>query len=80
MINLDGEYGGDAPMIFKNLHQHIEMFANLDAIPDEAVIGYEDEENFGEVSKEFIQEVEQLYQKDIDGDGKISGEEKINSK
>lgn len=80
MINLDGEYGGDAPMTFKNLHQHIEMFANLDAIPDEAVIGYEDEENFGEVSKEFIQEVEQLYQKDIDGDGKISGEEKINSK
>lgn len=25
MINLDGEYGGDAPMTFKNMHQHIEI-------------------------------------------------------
>ena len=33
MINLDGEYGGDAPMIFTNLHNHIEFFANLDQIP-----------------------------------------------
>ncbi|ANK60115.1 diacylglycerol kinase [Loigolactobacillus backii] len=39
MINLDGEYGGDAPMTFINLHQHIEMFANVDALPDKAVTG-----------------------------------------
>ncbi len=25
MINLDGEYGGDAPMRFENLHNHIEF-------------------------------------------------------
>lgn len=39
MINLDGEYGGDAPMEFLNLHQHIEMFANADAIPSNAIMG-----------------------------------------
>lgn len=37
MINLDGEYGGDAPMTFVNLKQHIETFANLDDIPNTAV-------------------------------------------
>ncbi len=37
MINLDGEYGGDAPMTFVNLKQHIETYANLDDIPDAAV-------------------------------------------
>lgn len=36
-INLDGEYGGDAPMTFVNLRQHIEMFANVDEIPDKAL-------------------------------------------
>ena len=37
MINLDGEYGGDAPMVFKNLHNHIEFYADVDAIPDDAI-------------------------------------------
>ncbi|MCD2255149.1 diacylglycerol kinase [Agrilactobacillus fermenti] len=37
MINLDGEYGGDAPMKFVNLKQHIEMFANVDDIPNKAI-------------------------------------------
>ncbi|GLB46647.1 diacylglycerol kinase [Philodulcilactobacillus myokoensis] len=32
-INLDGEYGGNAPMEFKNLKQHIEIYANLDKMP-----------------------------------------------
>ncbi|MDR3190208.1 MAG: diacylglycerol kinase [Lactobacillaceae bacterium] len=32
MINLDGEYGGDAPMLFDNFQQHIEMVANIDAM------------------------------------------------
>ena len=30
MINVDGEYGGDAPMTFKNHRQHLEIFANTD--------------------------------------------------
>lgn len=55
MINLDGEYGGDAPMTFENLHNHIEFYGDLDAIPNEAVIG-----DYDEVSKDFLEEVERL--------------------
>lgn len=76
MINLDGEYGGDAPMTFTNLHQHIEMYANLDDIPDEAVVGSEEDDGYDFVSKEFIQEVEHLSQEDLDGDGKIADDQK----
>lgn len=74
MINLDGEYGGDAPMTFSNLHQHIEMFANTDDIPDDALIGDEEEEELQVVGQEFVKEVEKLTDEDIDGDGHI-GEE-----
>ncbi|WP_035421306.1 diacylglycerol kinase [Fructilactobacillus florum] len=35
-INLDGEYGGDAPMDFQNLKEHIEIFSNLKAVADPA--------------------------------------------
>lgn len=36
-INLDGEYGGEAPMRLINLKQHIEIFANVDEIPKSAL-------------------------------------------
>ncbi|WEV61174.1 diacylglycerol kinase [Streptococcaceae bacterium ESL0729] len=39
MINLDGEYGGDAPVVFTNLKNHIEMYANLDEISDDNYLG-----------------------------------------
>lgn len=68
MINLDGEYGGDAPMVFENLHNHIEFYADVDAIPDEAVIGPDEYE---EISRDFIKEAEKLNDEDIDGDGII---------
>lgn len=73
MINLDGEYGGDAPMTFTNLHQHIEMFGDLDAIPDDAVIG---EEEIEAAEEAFIKEMEHLTNEDIDGDGVISKSDK----
>ncbi|MFV0561262.1 MAG: diacylglycerol kinase [Enterococcus sp.] len=78
MINLDGEYGGDAPMYFRNLHQHIEFFADIDQISETAITGVdelEDEEDIEkeEASKEFIKEVEKLTDEDIDGDGKVAG-------
>ncbi|KAF9404341.1 hypothetical protein HW555_014379 [Spodoptera exigua] len=83
MINLDGEYGGDAPMEFVNLHQHIEMFANADAIPSNAIMGSiledydgESDDEYSETSKEFVREVERLTEEDIDGDGKIADHEK----
>lgn len=36
LINLDGEYGGAAPVELRNLKRHIEFFCNTDAISDEA--------------------------------------------
>lgn len=37
MINLDGEYGGDAPMHFEALKQHLDVVADVNAIPDKAL-------------------------------------------
>lgn len=37
MINLDGEYGGDAPMKFKDLKQHMTVVADVDRIPEDAI-------------------------------------------
>ncbi|MCL0329698.1 diacylglycerol kinase [Apilactobacillus xinyiensis] len=54
-INLDGEYGGDAPMEFVNLKQHIEMYANLDSMPKKA-ISYDSVK----AEKQFIDEVDNL--------------------
>ena len=62
MINLDGEYGGDAPMTFENLHNHIEFYGDLDAIPNQAVIG----DAYEEVSKEFLEEVERLQESEFE--------------
>ena len=31
-LNLDGEYGGDAPAIFQNLKRHIEIFVPIDEV------------------------------------------------
>ena len=38
MINLDGEYGGDAPVVFKDHKAHIAMVANVDEMPDNSLI------------------------------------------
>lgn len=35
LINLDGEYGGDAPTVFKNLKRHIELFVPIDDIREQ---------------------------------------------
>lgn len=37
MLNLDGEYGGDAPVELINLANHIEIFADTDKVSDEAI-------------------------------------------
>lgn len=78
MINLDGEYGGDAPMEFTNLHQHIEMYANTDDIPSNAIMGsmLDDFDEYSETSKEFVKEVERLTEEDIDEDGYIADKKK----
>ncbi|MBJ7646533.1 diacylglycerol kinase [Weissella confusa] len=38
MINLDGEYGGDAPVVFKDHKAHIAIVANVDEMPDDSLI------------------------------------------
>ena len=58
MINLDGEYGGDAPMTFIDHKQHIEMFADLDAIPDEQLTG--EDRAIEEDARKFVEEVDKL--------------------
>lgn len=55
MINLDGEYGGDAPMEFINLKQHIEVVANVDDIPDSALSSLRDKK-IREYEEKFIEE------------------------
>lgn len=57
MINLDGEYGGDAPMSFHDLKQHIEVVANLDEIPEDAITESAD---FQRVEKDFIEGVDKI--------------------
>lgn len=61
-VNLDGEYGGDAPMRFENLNQHIEFVANRSAIPEKATIN--------KLKEEFVEQVEALEHSD-DADSKV---------
>lgn len=35
LINLDGEYGGDAPTEFRNLKRHVELFVPIDEIREQ---------------------------------------------
>lgn len=56
MMNLDGEYGGDAPMEFYNHQQHIEFFANVDDLADDALM----EDEYDETTRAFVNEVEEL--------------------
>ncbi|GFH43168.1 diacylglycerol kinase [Lactococcus hodotermopsidis] len=64
MINLDGEYGGDAPITLTNHKCHIEMFANLDEINDDNYIGDEDELALEAVANKFVKEAERTNEFD----------------
>ncbi|MQW22053.1 MULTISPECIES: diacylglycerol kinase family lipid kinase [unclassified Lactococcus] len=61
LINLDGEFGGEAPVEFDNLKNHIEMFVNLDEINDLNYIG-DDEETlaFEAVAQKFAEEADRM--------------------
>ena len=37
MLNLDGEYGGDTPVAIHVFHNHLEFFAHIDEISDDAL-------------------------------------------
>ncbi|CAK8053679.1 diacylglycerol kinase family lipid kinase [Eupransor demetentiae] len=53
-VNLDGEYGGDAPMTFDNLKQHIRFVANRSAMTPGST---------DEAKREFVKQVEELEAK-----------------
>src|SRR5699024_10860051 len=57
MVNLDGEYGGDAPMEFVNLHQHINIYANVDSMTAKAIDTTISEQD---ASKKIIEEEKNL--------------------
>ena len=65
MINLDGEYGGDAPMKFVNLKQHLDVIANLSEIPDKAIVSDEDKK---------VQEAEENFMREVDEMGEDNGD------
>lgn len=60
MINLDGEYGGDAPIELRNLKNHIEFFCNTDEISDEAYSQDSHDREIQEHLKRFAEEAEEL--------------------
>ncbi|MBS9335806.1 diacylglycerol kinase family lipid kinase [Fructobacillus papyrifericola] len=51
-VNLDGEYGGDAPMTFENLKQHIEFVANIEAMKTD--------DTTAKIQEQFVEQVEKL--------------------
>lgn len=57
MINIDGEYGGDAPAEFVNLQQHIQMVANTDSMAANIDMRDVDAE---EREEAFIRQVKEL--------------------
>lgn len=57
MINLDGEYGGDAPVVLENLKNHITFFANVDDISDHALVS-EDDHTIESIAQRFADEVD----------------------
>ncbi|HEY4400361.1 MAG TPA: diacylglycerol kinase [Lactobacillaceae bacterium] len=55
-VNIDGEYGGVAPMTFVNLQQHIEFVANTTGLSADALTHVDIERR--QVEQKFIEEVE----------------------
>ena len=60
MINLDGEYGGDAPIKLRNLKNHITFFANTDEISDDALVWNQEDRELEEMAQKFSKEVDGL--------------------
>lgn len=64
MINLDGEYGGDAPIQLQNLKNHITFYANTDDIADDAMTMSPAEIERAEMARRFGHEVDD-FEKDL---------------
>ncbi|MDY3042075.1 diacylglycerol kinase [Streptococcus pluranimalium] len=64
MINLDGEYGGDAPIKLKNLKNHITFFANTDEISDDAMMLNTEDLAMEAIAQKFTHEVEDFEEQE----------------
>lgn len=60
LLNLDGEFGGDAPVELYNLQNHIEFFADTDLVSDEAITLDTEQVNRENMTKRFIEESSQI--------------------
>ncbi|NQN86902.1 diacylglycerol kinase family lipid kinase [Streptococcus suis] len=56
LLNLDGEFGGDAPVELYNLQNHIEFFADTDLVSDEAITLDTEQVDRENMAKRFIEE------------------------
>ncbi|TCD46560.1 YegS/Rv2252/BmrU family lipid kinase [Streptococcus sp. X16XC17] len=54
LLNLDGEYGGDAPVELTNLANHIEIFADTDKVSNEAITV---DTKLSEMTQNFMDEI-----------------------
>ena len=64
MINLDGEYGGDAPITLENLKNHIEFYADTDEISDDAMVMDTEELALEAIANKFSHQVDELADED----------------
>ena len=64
LLNLDGEYGGDAPVQFDNLKGHLDMYVNLDEINDDHYIGDEETLALEAVAQKFAEEANKIKDED----------------
>ena len=72
MINLDGEYGGDAPITLKNLKNHLTFFADADNISDDAIsIDLKDTEMLAleAIAEKFSKEVDRVEKEHEESQG-----------
>ncbi|HFR3538582.1 TPA: diacylglycerol kinase family lipid kinase [Streptococcus suis] len=61
LLNLDGEFGGDAPVELYNLQNHIEFFADTDLVSDEAITLDTEQVDRENMTKRFIEESSHIH-------------------
>lgn len=61
LLNLDGEFGGDAPVELYNMQNHIEFFADTDLVSDEAITLETEQVNRENMTKRFIEESSHIH-------------------
>ncbi|HEL1612715.1 TPA: diacylglycerol kinase family lipid kinase [Streptococcus suis] len=61
LLNLDGEFGGDAPVELYNLQNHIEFIADTDLVSDEAITLDTEQVDRENMAKRFIEESSHIH-------------------